>query len=496
MKSYSHATDLRRAISLLESGRIAEAEAIAQLALKQDRKNALVHALLGKIADTKGLLDAAAKHYEKSIRLDLKQVMTHIALGQLRTNQGRYKEAIASIERALRLNPDNPNAIAALADAHDKGGEPERALELLQASLQNASETPQMAVVFATVKMNMGDHEAGIQMARKHLVSQELGANARQLLGFTLGRSLEAIGHYDESFKAYQDANQALPSDFNPDAFTRSIDDLITVFSKSRLSTLSRSRQTTELPVFIAGMPRSGTTLVERIINTHPEARGAGEIIFLQRLISDMPLAIQSDQPYPQCVLDMDENDADRMAKDYLNNLRLFTRGVRRVTDKNLLNWRYLGLISCLFPQARVIHCYRNPLDTCFSCFTSSLFNLTCPWASDLKWIGMVHGEYWRLMDHWKSVLEIQILDVSYEALIRDQEIQSKRLLEFLGLTWDDRCLQFHKNKKGAQNPGIAPTLSYDQVRRPVYSSSIGRAQRFQAHLRPLVDALNTGTSR
>ncbi|MCH7547442.1 MAG: sulfotransferase, partial [Planctomycetes bacterium] len=373
MNSYSHATDLRRAISLLESGRIAEAEAIAQLALKQDRKNALVHALLGKIADTKGQLDAAAKHYEKSIRLDSKQMMTHVALGQLRTNQGRYKEAIAGIERALRLHPDNPNAIAALADAHDKGGEPERALVLLHPFIQSDSETHPMAVVFATVKMNMGDHEAGIQMAHKHLESQELGANARQLLGFTLGRSLEAIGHYDESFEAYQHANQALPSDFNPDSFSKSIDDLITVFSKSRFSTLSRSRQTTELPVFITGMPRSGTTLVERIINTHPEARGAGEIIFLQRLISDMPLTIQSDQPYPQCVLDMDENDADRMAKGYLNDLRLFARGVQRVTDKNLLNWRHLGLISCLFPKARVIHCLRNPLDTCFSCFTSSL---------------------------------------------------------------------------------------------------------------------------
>ena len=165
----------------------------------------------------------------------------------------------------------------------------------------------------------------------------------------------------------------------------------------------------------------SGTTLVERIINTHPEARGAGEVIFLQRLISDMPLTIQSDQPYPQCVLDMDENDADRMAKGYLNDLRLFARGVQRVTDKNLLNWRHLGLISCLFPKARVIHCHRNPLDTCFSCFTSSLFNLTCPWASDLKWIGLVYGEYRRLMDHWQSVLEIQILDVSYEELIQNQ---------------------------------------------------------------------------
>lgn len=451
----------------------------------------MVHALLAKIADTKGQLETAAKHYKKSIRLDSKQVKTHIALGLLRTNQGRYKEAIASIDRAIRLNPDNPNAIAALADAHDKGGEPERALELLHPFIQGDSETHSMAVVFATVTMNMGDHEAGIQMAQKHLESQELGANNRQLLGFTLGRSLEAIGKYDESFEAYQDANQALPSAFNPDTFSESVDDLINVFSKSRLSTLTRSRLTTELPVFIAGMPRSGTTLVERIINSHPEARGAGEVIFLQRLISDMPLTIQSDQPYPQCVLDMDETDADRMAKSYLNDLRLFSRGVRRVTDKNLLNWWHLGLISCLFPQARVIHCRRNPLDTCFSCFTSSLFNLTCPWASDLKWIGMVYGEYRRLMDHWQSVLDIQILDVSYEEVIVDQENQSKRLLDFLGFAWDEQCLNFHRSDSQVRNIEIAPTLSYNQVRKPVYKTSQGRALHFEKHLDALKSELD-----
>jgi len=490
----SSRTDLQRAVHLARSGRIAEAQAICQAAMKRDRRNPLLHAIFGEVAEARGNLEEAAGHYRKSISLDPKQVMTHIALGQVRTYQGRYKEAIASLERALRVLPGSPHALAALADTYDKQGQPARALELLAPIIERGEETPQMAVVASTVLMNRGEHERAVELARRHVDRPETPANARQLLGFTLGRALEALGRYDESFAAYKAANEAICGEFQPEKYVAQIDALIDVFSRDRLARLPRSTQTTELPVFIAGMPRSGTTLVERIVNAHPRGRGAGEIITLQRMITELPLLIHSDQVYPRCVLDADQQDLDRLARQYLEALASLRRDAARIVDKNLTNWMNLGLIALLFPRARIIHCRRDPLDTCFSCFTSSLDNRANPWAGSLEGIAVVYRQHLRLMAHWRQTLELSMLQVDYEAVIDDQEGQSRRLIEFLGLEWDERCLKFHEPPRSAAASGIAPTLSYDQVRRPVYRTAIGRTRAFQSHLGALIGLPGAGS--
>lgn len=483
MKSFGTGIDLRQAFNLVTTGRIAEAESIAIRAAAQSKKNPRFFALLGQIAEAKGHLKEAAKHYQKSITLDSKQVMTHIALGQIRTSQGRFKEAITSLQKSLKLQSDHPNAIAALADAYDKHGDPDSALRTIQPFIDRHDETPHMAVVYATISMNSQQHDEAILMAKRHLDNANLDPNNRQLLGFVLGRSLESLNRYDEAFEAYRQANEVTPSGFNEASYTRKIDELIEIFSTRHLKALPRSREGSELPIFIAGMPRSGTTLIERIIDAHPRARGAGEINVLHDIIQSMPADILSDQVYPRCVLDLTQEDVNRLSRAYLEGLRLYQRGVVRVVDKNLFNFQHLGLISILFPRARIIHCRRDPMDTCFSCFASSLSTLTNPWASDLRTTGIAYRQYERLMDHWKTTLELPILDVSYESMVADQQTQSKRLIGFLGIEWDDRCLRHDKRGKTAQATGIAPTLSYAQVIRPIYNSSVRRAVKFEQHL-------------
>lgn len=486
MNSSSHVHDLRRAFRMLEFGRVGEAEAIAHRGLKHNKRDSLVHALLGQIAETRGHHAQATKHYRDAIRIDPGQVMPYIALGQAETELGRYPQAIASLKKALNVKPDFPNAIAALADAYDKQGESSKALGLIQPFLDREEDTQQMAVVYAAVKMNQGDHQAAVEMARRHFDRPDLSPNTRHLLGFTLGRALESLKRHDEAFEAYRRANEAYPATFDAPSFIRDIDQVIETFSVEHLARLPRSRQTGAKLIFIIGLPRSGTTLVERIIDTHPQARAAGEVIFLTNLITDMPLTISSDQPYPRCVLDLEQNDVDRLAGKYLQGMRPFSQGVQRVVDKNLSNWRNLGLILLLFPGARIIHCRRDPLDTCFSCFASPLSTLTNPWTTDLESIGKVYGQYRRLMTHWMSVSDRPLYEVQYEDLIADQDEHSRRLIDFIGLEWDDRCLRFHEDDAAGRGPGLAPTLSYHQVRKPVYTTSQGRARAFEKHLAPL----------
>ena len=495
MNPFGTGIDLRQAFSLVTAGRIAEAESIAIRAAAQSKKNPRFFALLGQIAEAKGHLEEAAKHYKKSITLDSKQMMTHIALGQVRTSQGRFKDAITSLHKALKLQPDHSNAIAALADAYDKQGDPDSALRTIQPFIDRHDETPHMAVVYATVCMNRQQHDEAIRTAIRHLDNEDLDSNNRQILGFVLGRALESLGRYDEAFEAYQKANAAIPSNFDETSHRQKIDDLIEVFSTRHLQALPRSREGSELPIFIAGMPRSGTTLIERIIDAHPRARGAGEINILHDINQSMPTEIHSDQLYPRCILDFTQEDVNRLSRAYLEGLRPYPRGVVRVVDKNLFNYQHLGLISILFPRAKIIHCRRDPMDTCFSCFTASLSIIANPWACDLAAIGLAFRQYERLMAHWRDVLDLSILEVQYESLVDDQATQSQRLIEFVGLDWDERCLHFHETSKDARRAGIAPTLSYDQVRRPVYRSSCGRWEPFKPHLDPLQKSLGLGSN-
>jgi tetratricopeptide (TPR) repeat protein len=484
--------DLQQAYRLLKAGRISEASSICQALMKANRKNPLLYAILGELAETKGQLEEAVGNYQKSIKLDPKQFMTHIALGQALTYQGRFQEAITSYKRAMRLNPKSPHALAAMADAHDKQGNPEKALELIDPLLERGEESDRMAVVYSTVQMNRGEYDRAVEVASRHLDRSETNPNARQLLGFTLGRSLEKLKRYDESFLAYKNANEVIASRFDSKSYLRQIETLIEMFSETQLSKLPRSNNQSDLPVFIAGMPRSGTTLVERIIDAHPMGSGAGEIVTTQNLITDLPLRILSSLPYPQCINDLDQSNLDELAKVYLDELIPHGPKALRLVDKNLTNWMHLGFLALLFPKARIIHCTRDAMDTGFSCFTSSLMSQALTWASDLEAIGMVHRQHERLMRHWRNTLELPILEVCYEAMVDDQENQSRRLIDFLGLDWDERCLRFHETHESSRSKGIAPTLSYDQVRRPVYRSSCGRFKPFEKHLGPMRLALDS----
>ena len=244
-----------------------------------------------------------------------------------------------------------------------------------------------------------------------------------------------------------------------------------------------KSTNLTERPVFIVGMPRSGSTLTEQILCSHPDVYGAGEIITFPRIIRDLPNYLGARSVYPESLSRLTVEILDNLSECYLKEINLLNNEKQRVTDKTLANYLYLGLISLMFPNARIIHCKRDPRDTCLSIFFQN-FDESHNYATRLENLGSYYNQYDRLMKHWKSLVKVPIYEVQYEELIDNQEKISRELVDFIGLEWNEKVLKFYDTKR------VVVTASYDQVRQKIYKKSAKRWKNYEKHIEPLVKTL------
>ncbi len=452
--------------------------------LAQEPRNADALNLLSQVAFARGLYDDAVTHLSRCAAMHPRDAGTQYSLGELYTYLGRYRDAITRFDKALRLKPDDPMAITGKASAFVKSGEYAKARALLQPLVDTPAMTAEMAMPLARVELHEGNVEAIMELVNRHATPGQSGGSASRHLYWMLGRSLEHCGRYDEAFGAYRQANECVEIPFDANAWRQQTDDLIEAFSAERMRSLPRARHGSSLPIFIVGMPRCGSTLVETILDTHPDAHGAGELATLPLIVNDIPLKIGSSLGYPACIEDFSQQDVDAIARTYLDRIEPLAKGAQRVADKYLGNYRYLGLIELLFPEARIIHCRRDPLDTCLSCFCQTLLVGAFPFVTDLQRLGIAYTDYQRAMTHWQQVLQKPILVVLYEQLVSDQQRVSREIVEFCGLPWDDSCLRFYERSRAVQ------TASFEQVTKPIYSSSVARYRNFDKHLGPLKAAL------
>jgi hypothetical protein len=298
-------------------------------------------------------------------------------------------------------------------------------------------------------------------------------------LNFALGALYHGAGEYEIAFQHYQLANQMKHSNFDPDGHSAWVDRIISIFTRELLARTGVAANCDARPIFIVGMPRSGTSLVEQILACHPSVFGAGELPDIFEMIMGFPQPGLSDEPYPECLETLSPSALDGLAERYLGRLDEIAGDALRVTDKLPDNFLFLGMINVLFPGARVVHCLRNAWDTCLSCYFQD-FAGPVRYAYDLDHLGRYYRDYVRLMAHWTSVLNIPILTIRYEELINSQETLSRELVDFCGLDWHADCLRFHESDRHVQ------TASYDQVRQPIYRASLGKAQPYMAMLTAL----------
>jgi len=471
-------------------GGVAEARGDAEAAIAAYRTvatrwpdRAAGHLALGRVLLSRSHSADALTHLRWAAELAPDDAGVHLLLGLTHRDLGDLEAALAAFERAAGLDPKDPRARAERAGILLMRGEHDTAWALVAPPVEKGDPSPDLAAVYAELSPRHGKAPEAAALLERRLADRRLAPVLRARLHHVLGDLRAREGDDEAAFAHHRRANEARPAAFDAVAHAAWTDRMIGAFDPARLARLPKGSSTSPLPVFVVGMPRSGTSLVEQILARHPEAAAAGELPAVQLAAHALPRTLGVREPYPECVADLDRHTLDRLAEDYLGPLRRRFPEARRVTDKMPQNFLHLGLIALMLPRARVVHCVRDPVDTCLSIYFTMLSE-GHPYARDLTALGLYYRQYERLMAHWTAVLDVALLTLRYEDLVARQEEKTRELLEFAGLRWDPACLSFHEADRDVG------TASFDQVRRPIYNTSVGRWKRYERQLGPLLEAL------
>lgn len=467
-----------------DAGDVDGAVRLCQALLRAQPADVQVLHTLAVIASARQDDAAAVAHLTRCTVLAPDRAGFHQDLGRVHALAGRYAAALPCLQRARQMAPSRPETLTDLADVLERMGQHERAWELLATRFAEGQVDEDMAPVAMRLLDHAGRTDEALALGLALAARAPASSGSRRFLMQQLGRLLERRGDTDAAFQAFSDAKATEARHFDALGYVREIDALVHNFSAEALARLPRARPTSDAPVFIACMPRSGSTLVEQVLHAHPMAHGAGEITLLNQAAADLPARLGVALPYPHCVASLGQAEVDALAADYARKLQALAPGALRISNKHLLNYLHLGLVALLFPQARVIHIRRQPLDNGLACFMASLPHGAAPWAGTLADIGLAFRQYERLMSHWQRTLSLPMLDVKYEDLVNDTEAQLRRIIDFCGLPWDERCLRFWEADR------VVLTPSYNQVRQPIFRTALDRWRRYEKHLQPLVDAL------
>jgi tetratricopeptide (TPR) repeat protein len=481
------------------------------------------HYNLGNLYAELDNLDAAIGHYERSITLRPAFAEAHNNLANVLRKRDRHEDAIEHYKTAIRLRPTYLSAQRSLGDALQSRNQIDGAIVCYRAALatepgdattlnrlasallvagrlDEASRAFEAAIDIAPENVGIQHNYAGVKpfaegdrrlarLQELHAREDQLSDEQRIVLHFTLGKAYADLKDAELSFR-HLDAGNRLKRryvTYDERGTLMLLQRIRDAFTKDFLSIKSDVGHVSEAPVFVIGMPRSGTSLVEQILASHPRVFGAGEVDYFATATSDV--ARRRSGAYPDVLARMADDDFRELGKTYVERLSKDGAAKDRIVDKLPPNFLFAGLIHLALPRARIIHVKRDAVDTCLSCY-SLLFAEDQQFAYDLGELGRYYKAYEALMEHWRSVLPPQrMLEVRYEDLVGDLEGQARRLVAHCGLEWDQRCLAFHETKRPVN------TASLVQVRKSIYTSSVGRSQFYGERLRPLIEALKLDTA-
>jgi tetratricopeptide (TPR) repeat protein len=524
------------ALLLAATGRIAEADARFEQLLQDEGGHAEVlaqHAAylqsLGRHEDAAAEIERAIEnapnsldHHLRAVDIDMQRGRIESALNRIESIEhrwendpalraskatvlrllDRFEEAIALCREALDRSAQSAELLRAYAQALHLAGQDEAAFAALDraAITRPALALSEKAVLLSTLgrfaeacstfdralthepwladawydKANAKTFTAGDTdiAAMSGLLEAGCSHRDRILLNFALGKAHFETEAVDAAFAHWREANRLKRSviTYDVDAAAETLRSIAAAPLESAQIELSGARAS-ELPVFVVGMPRSGSSLIEQILASHPDVHGGGEQLRLREVLD--PFSKRGER-----------GDEARTAEEALRILRRHSPSAARVIDKDLMNFSRLGVIHRIFPNARIVHCRRDALDTCFSAYTK-LFVGNFSFSYDLRELGLYYRSYHSLMEHWRRALPARVyMDVDYETLVTQPEPTMRRLVDFLGLRWNEACMRFFESRRPVNTSSLA------QVRRPIYRSSVGRSAALRAHLRPLIEAL------
>ncbi|MCB9990421.1 MAG: sulfotransferase [Rhodospirillales bacterium] len=533
---------LNTAKTLMGLERYSEAVVAARYGISFDKDSAAAHIVMSQAQAGLGAYDEARLAAEHAIALEPEEPLHYLTLASILLAKDQHDEADAVLNKALALNPDSPDALLLLAEVRKGLDMLDEAIEALDKAMALYQETPPLLAEKARTLMYASRVEEGLEVMDKalqmwpqnstllltkvellltinrkqeagellessreyldqypayyiHLGSykkyteddpdfiklqsleprfSEMGPESKASINFGLFDAYEDIGDYEKAFAHLKKANDAKKEHkpIDVEIFNSAFDKKKSIFTREMLEQYEGVGFESDVPVFIVGMPRSGTTLTEQIISSHPDVYGAGELHDLNNVIRELgPLGFDT---------------AAVMGEGYVRKALARARDMdpKRVTDKMPGNFSNIGLIRCILPQAKIIHCRRNPLDNLLSCYKQN-FAVGHYWSYDLEAMASHYAAYRDVMSYWREILpEGSFLEIDYEETVNNFEQQARRLIDYVGLPWDDACLSPHKQKRAVL------TASKDQVIRPIYKSSVEAWRRYEKQLQPLVEGL------
>lgn len=469
--------------ALLGLAQVQEAIAAFQRALELNPELAAAHANLARALRSLGRLEEAVVAFRRALALEPDLVLAHTELATALRLQRRTEEAEQSCRHALQLVPDCAAALVVLAELRADAGQ---FAEAEQFFCRATAIDPASAEAWAGLARlrRMTPADGAWLTATQRLVAHGLPRQRELLLRYAMGKYFDDVGEFEHAFSNYRRANE-LATDCAPPhergALSRTIDRIIRSYDRSWVQRPRDTVHRSARPVFIVGMLRSGTTLAEQVLASHPQVHGAGELTFWSEAgTAALSAAVVGDP----AALEASEVALADLGDRYLQALRQLSPDALRVVDKMPTNFLFLGLLHAALPGARIIHLRRHPIDTCLSIYFQH-FEAANTYSNDLGDLAHYYGEYRRLMAHWRSVLDGDvILDVPYEGLVADLPTWARRMLEFIGMPWDARCLDFDQTVR----PVV--TASKWQVRQKLFASSVGRWRHYERFVTPLMSLL------
>ena len=463
--------------------RLDEAINCYQKVIQLQADNPAAYANLAMVYVDIGNREKAVSCCLKAIKLKPDFTGAHILLASAYSVSGRFEWALDSYNDALKLETDNLTALAGKANVLIKLGNKKEAYETIKTKLDAGQIDPSIAIAYASASTTIDHESEAAAYLEKVLRRPSLTQMQRLQLHFSAGSLYDHMAQYDKAFQQYVSGNTLVQRSYDSKADKAVFDGIIEAFSHENFQKFPQVKQAESdmVPVFIIGMPRSGTSLVERILGAHAAVYPAGEMAEIPKLAE--LVSGSSNKKFPQNMVALDEKKISQLAQKHIKHLKKISGGMNMVIDKLPHNFLFLGLITLLFPNAKIIHCRRDPLDTCLSNYFQ-YFSGSLDYPYNLESLAEHYNHYQRIMEHWKRVLRLPMLEISYEDLVTNNEQEIRKLLSFLGLSWDDNCLRFNESGQ------VTRTASYEQVRKPVYTRSIGRWHNYEKHIKTLIDAL------
>ena len=500
-------------ISYYNIGAYDKAFSKIETAYQIDKHNSAVYFWLGLIALKLKNYQEAINNFESTIKLNNKSAQAYYNLGFALYKNSQYKKAIESYRNAIKLNPDfsqafidlgcslmatknyteaefqfiqamklspdNPNVYINLGNIQRFNGNINSAIDYYKKALLVDHENIEAHRLLAFIKKDKNEALEHAVQITNILNNKKYSNSDRIKLNFSLGNIYDQCEMYDEAFSHFSYANELVYKDiiFDCDKKDLHANNICRFFDDDFFKKRTSFGIPTDIPIFIIGMPRSGTTLVEQIISSHHRVKAAGEITDIDNIKSMLG------GNYPQIVDTLDESRIKELGNIYLDKILNLCPDATYITNKLPTNFINLGWIYLLFPNAKIIHCMRNPLDTCLSIYFQ-YFTQRNDYAYDLYTIGRYYNLYRKMMLHWYNSSYINIFNVSYENLVADQEHLTHELINYIGLDWDEKCLHFYNNDN------YVTTSSVDQVRKPIYKNSVNRWEKYKKHLEPLINTI------